>query len=53
MGVRGAGLLLPVWLSPPTPHILTPVLEEGRGRGGDLCVPLKQNKLWSPMPGSS
>ena len=42
MGVRRAGLLLPVWLSPPTPHVLTPVLEEGRARGGDLCVPPKQ-----------
>lgn len=35
-GDRGrAGLLLPAWLSPA--HVLIPVLEEGRGRGGDWC----------------
>lgn len=31
----GARLLLPVWLCPA--HVLIPVLEEGRGRGGDWC----------------
>lgn len=37
-GGRGTRLLLPVWLSPA--HVLIPVLEEGRGRGGDWCQDL-------------